>query len=217
MKKIFLCALFAAFALVSCKKQEIVLPEFPGSRLCVRNGSGELQENASVKLFHSVQDLIADTNAYLSLQTDETGYVTLPPAHPDTLICLATKNTLSSEFVAFAYTPVFNVYAVEVGQPTGAQLLCGHGSKQWLMTHYSINGAPQPYTVTSTLNADGTWWDTNGNSGAWHFNGDTELVYDYTGTGMTVAFTVLEFTSKFIQLEANQSGTLIAMEMTAVY
>ena len=85
------------------------------------------------------------------------------------------------------------------------------------MTGYKVNGASQPYVVTSTLKSDGTWIDTNGNSGAWHFvNNDTQLVYDYTSSGMTVTFTVLELTSGFINLTSVQSGMTIDMEMTAV-
>ena len=204
--------------LISCKKDD---PEPTDTlhKIVVTDHSGQAQENAEIKLFHSHSDLIADTNSYLTLHTDASGSVVLPESQVlNTLICRATKGSLTSEFTAFEYTSSDKVYSIIIKQPSGDQLLCGHGSKNWLMTGYKINGTSQPYVVTSTLNSDGTWTDTNGNSGAWHFaNNNTELIYDYTSSGMVVTFTVLELTADFISLTSVQSGMTIDMEMTAVY
>jgi|GEM_PF-2782945 len=216
MQKIFVALLILSL-FVSCKKEKTNPAMATTGKIVVTNSAGQPEGGATVSLFHSTQDLISGTGAYATLQTDASGTVPLPANSPDTLICLAVKNGLSSEFIAFKYPVTQHVCNVQMAQPTGTQLLCGHGTKKWLMTSYSINGTPQSYVVTSTLYADGTWTDTNGNSGAWHFeNNGTELVYDYTSSGMVVNFTILEFNATFIKLEAEQMGTLINMEMTAV-
>lgn len=216
MRSIFLLFILA-LAFVSCKKEKAEQIK-TGHQILVKDNSGQAQANAEIRLYHSVSDVIADTNSYLTLQTDAAGTVTLPENEvQDTLICRATKGSLTSEFTASKYTATSNTYSIIVSQPSDDQLLCGHGSKKWLMTSYSINRTPQPYVVTSTLNADGTWTDTNGNSGTWQFaNNNAELVYDYTNSGMVVTFSVLELTADFISLKANQSGMIIEMEMTAV-
>lgn len=199
----------------SCKKEKQADNK---KQITVQNENGEKESNASVKIFSSVSDLIADTNAVSIFQSNENGSVILPENTPNTIICLVRKGERTSEFIATEYTGVNNNYIVTVNFPSKTQLLCGHGSKKWLMTGYSINGVPQSYVVTSTINSDGTWTDTNGNSGAWHFNDDnTELIYDYSGSGMTVTFKVMAFTKDYIKLQSIQSGMTIDMEMTAIY
>ena len=215
-KNIFL--IFILLTMVSCKKEKTAT-EDNRYRIVVKDQSGQLQPNAEIRFFHSVQDLISGTNAYFTSQTDSEGMVIVPESEvTDTLICLAQKGTLTSEFLALKYTPSSKIYSVVIQQPADEQLLCGHGAKKWLMTSYIMNGTPQNYVVTSTLNADGTWTDTNGNSGTWHFeNNHAQLVYDYTTSGMVVAFDVMELNQHFISLKTNQAGMVIEMEMTAVY
>lgn len=217
MKKFAFLILGISLILVSCKKEKVTA-EDTAHRIVVKDATGQVQANAEVVLFHSAADLLADTSAYLTLHTGTDGSVIVPENQvANTLICRAEKGTLTSEFLGFEYTHVNRTYAITIQQPSDDQLLCGHGSKKWIMTGYKINGTPQSYVVTSTLNADGTWTDTNGNSGNWHFtNNNTELVYDYTSSGMTVTFTVQELTADFISLKSIQSGMTIEMEMTAV-
>lgn len=215
MKKI---TFFFVLALVvpACKRDKVTLENV--HTITVKNAAGEPQPDAQVKLFYSVSDLMADTNAYLSLTTGSSGSVLLPGSnYPESLICKAEKGTLTSEFTAMQYTASNRTFQVVISQPSSAQCLVGHGTKQWLMTSYSINGSPQNYVVTSTLNADGTWTDSNGNAGSWHFAGnDQQLVYDYTSSGMTIVFDVLELTKSLVRLKSVQPGMTIEMEMTAV-
>lgn len=213
MKKIILL-IAVAVAAHSCKEPAQAEPDYI---ISVGDDSGAMQVGAEVRLFHSVADLKANVNPYFVTQTNGDGWCVLPEGFvTDSLICLAQKGPLTSKFKAFKYTAPHRAYNVIVSQPEELHLLCGYGSKQWLMTSYSINGTPQSYVVTSTLNDNGTWSDTNGNAGTWHFeNNHTQLVYDYT-SGLVVTFDVLELTEGFIKLKGNQSGNVIDMEMTAV-
>lgn len=217
MKKLLLLFIVSLLS-VACKKEKQTDLTGNQKQITVQNENGEKESNASVKIFASVSDLIADTNAVSMFQSNENGIAVLPENTTNTIICLVQKGEKTSEFISTQYTGVNNNYTITISLPSSNQLLCGHGSKKWLMTGYSINGVPQSYVVTSTINSDGTWTDTNGNSGTWHFeNNNTELVYDYSGSGMTVVFTVLEFTKNDIRLRSVQSGMTIDMEMTAVY
>ncbi len=212
MRKIILLTAFAVF-ISSCKKQEKADDSYT---IFVTDNGGNLQPDASINVYHSVEELKSDSNPTV-LSANGDGFFTLPDhLVADSLICRAEKGTLTSEFNAFKYAPYNRMYKIVVRHPGGDQLLCGHGSKNWIMTSYSVNGVPTPYNVTSTLNADGTWTDSNGNSGNWHFeNGFSELIYDYTSSGMTVNFEVQELTADFISLRGMQSGMVIDMEMTA--
>jgi len=217
MKKLLLLFIISLLGF-ACKKEKQGDLTGNQKQITVQNENGGKESNASIKIFASVSDLIADANVVSVFQSNENGIAVLPENTPNTIICLVRKGEKTSEFIAMEYTAVSNNYAITISLPSSAQLLCGHGSKKWLMTGYSINGVPQSYVVTSTINSDGTWTDTNGNSGTWHFeNNNTELVYDYSGSGMTVVFTVLEFTKNYIRLQSVQSGMTIDMEMTAVY
>lgn len=73
MKKIFICVFAILIViLISCIKEEYhIVP--PQLKIIVRNFSGELIQGATISLYGSKEDYIADSNLIISKQTKEDG------------------------------------------------------------------------------------------------------------------------------------------------
>lgn len=215
------------FDMSSCKKSELteVVDNSDNNvreyKIQVNDINGVSQPNAIVKLYNSEENLLDDTLAFLSLTTAADGIAVTEESLPTKLYCKAEKGSRTSEFLDWYFHPVeignSLVYQVTIAQPNNTQLVCGHGSKSWLMTEYTINGVSQGYEVISILNSDSTWTDSNDRSGMWYFlNGETQIFYDYDGSGLEVTFDVLELTQDYVSFSSNQWGMQIEMEMTAI-
>lgn len=206
--------IFVYFGFVSCKK------EVAKTEIIVTNESGVIQGNTKVKIYLSANTLLNDTLVYKTFVSNIEGKILLD-FKLDTLYALAENGQLTSEFSSLYFLPEttgkHTVYKIKMRQPTKTEWLCGHGSKKWFMDGYTMSGSYSSYPVTSTLNEDGTWTDSNGRSGNWQFtNNETQLIYDYFGNGTNLTFTITEFNQNFINLSFDQMGYSIEMSMTAV-
>lgn len=215
------------FDMSSCKKTETpdlpeqTIPVAKTYEVQVRDTQGAAQQGVTVKLYQSEDDLLNDTLEFVTLITNENGIAFSEDSLPSMLFCKAEKGNMTNEFLDMSYhaTELENslIYEVTITTPTKTQLLCGHGSKDWLMTEYTINGASQGYEVISVLNSDSTWTDSNDRSGSWYFlNSETQIFYDYDGSGLQVTFDVVELTKDYVNFSANEWGMQIEMEMVAL-
>ncbi len=225
MKRSAFFALALVIGFSSCKKDDENLIDDTGDvqktyRITVTDENGATQQMATVKTYNSEEDLRNDTLETASYQTDSEGKIVLADSLELPVFAKAELGEFTSEFTTSTFTiertEELVDYQLQLAETTPMQRLCGHGSKDWLMTEYILNGNAQPYEVLSALHDDGTWTDSNDRSGTWSFGTDfTTINYDYTGSGLEVAFDIVTLTSDTAHFEAEQFGMSIELIMTA--